>query len=119
MNPRARLDPLFRVSREMPTKIALRAHRKICFFAVRYLLFASPLWLFAFSFLIHPRAVFGQVTFAPMKLPPESGEVSLEADQQHQAGRISYADGNVDIHYQNARLRADHVQYDGAAQTVA
>ena len=36
---------------------------------------------------------------------------TLEADQQRQVGRIYYADGNVDIHYQNSRLRADHVEY--------
>lgn len=36
---------------------------------------------------------------------------TLEADQQRQVGRIYYADGNVDVHYQNTRLRADHVEY--------
>ena len=46
------------------------------------------------------------------------GEASLEADQQRQAGKIFYADGHVDVRYQNARLRADHVEYDSETQVV-
>jgi LPS-assembly protein len=46
------------------------------------------------------------------------GEATLEADQQREAGKIFYADGHVDVHYQNARLRADHVEYDSEAQVV-
>ncbi len=46
------------------------------------------------------------------------GEATLEADQQRQAGRIFYADGHVDVRYQNARLRADHVEYNADAQVV-
>ena len=50
------------------------------------------------------------------KTSPQAGAnadqtATLEADQQRQVGRIYYADGNVDIHYQNTRLRADHVEY--------
>src|SRR5580704_15120034 len=46
------------------------------------------------------------------------GEATLEADQQREAGKIFYADGHVDVHYQNARLRADHVEYDNETQVV-
>ena len=46
------------------------------------------------------------------------GEATLEADQQRQVGKIFYADGHVDVRYQNARLRADHVEYDNEAQVV-
>ena len=46
------------------------------------------------------------------------GEATLEADQQRQVGKIFYADGHVDVHYQNARLRADHVEYDSEAQVI-
>ena len=46
------------------------------------------------------------------------GEATLEADQQREAGKTFYADGHVDVHYQNARLRADHVEYDSEAQVV-
>ena len=52
-------------------------------------------------------------------LPPAGGEATLEADQQHEEGRVFYADGNVDIHYGEVRLRADHVDYDSDAQTVS
>jgi LPS-assembly protein len=54
----------------------------------------------------------------PLKLPSPGGELSLEADQQRQSGRIFYADGHVDIRYENVRLRADHIEYDEQAQVV-
>jgi len=66
-------------------------------------------------------SVCAQVT-APSRIvppvPPQGGEATLEADQQREVGRIFYADGHVDIHYGEARLRADHVEYDSEAQTV-
>ena len=67
-----------------------------------------------------PRALWGQ---APIPQKPlagltAGGEATLEADQQRQVGKIYYADGHVDVRYQNARLRADHVEYDNEAQVV-
>ena len=38
----------------------------------------------------------------------------LEAQQQRREGPVVYADGDVDIHYGDIRLRADHVQYNTA-----
>ena len=55
---------------------------------------------------------------APLRLPTGGGEATLEADQQKQVGRISYADGHVDVRYQNARLRADHAEYNADTQVV-
>jgi len=53
-----------------------------------------------------------QVTKTPAQAGTNADQTAtLEADQQRQVGRIYYADGNVDIHYQNSRLRADHVEY--------
>ena len=46
------------------------------------------------------------------------GEATLEADQQREVGKMFYADGHVDVRYQDARLRADHVEYDSEAQVV-
>ena len=46
------------------------------------------------------------------------GEATLEADQQKGVGKIYYADGHVDVRYQNSRLRADHVEYDSENQIV-
>ncbi|HUO34628.1 MAG TPA: LPS assembly protein LptD [Candidatus Acidoferrum sp.] len=43
---------------------------------------------------------------------------TLEADHQSQAGHVYYADGNVDVRYQNVRLRADHVAYNEDTQVV-
>ncbi|MBZ5697710.1 MAG: LPS assembly protein LptD [Acidobacteriia bacterium] len=49
---------------------------------------------------------------AQQGLPP-AGEatVRLEAEQQRKEGDLFFADGNVEIHYRNYRLRSDHVQY--------
>jgi LPS-assembly protein len=54
----------------------------------------------------------------PLKPLTEGGEATLEADQQRASGKIYYADGNVDLRYQNARLRADHLEYDSESQVV-
>src|ERR1700730_19221397 len=54
----------------------------------------------------------------PLKLPTTGGEVTLEADQQREVGKTLYADGNVDVRYQNVRVRAEHVEYDGEAGLV-
>lgn len=59
---------------------------------------------------------------APKKSAPSlftsGGEATLEADQQRESGKVFYADGHVEIRYENARLRADHVEYDSASQIV-
>jgi LPS-assembly protein len=47
------------------------------------------------------------------------GEMTLQADQQRMVGKIYYADGNVDVVYENARLRADHVEYNTETQEVS
>jgi LPS-assembly protein len=54
---------------------------------------------------------------APQLLTSGS-EATLEADQQRLVGKIYYADGNVDVVYENARLRADHIVYDTATQEI-
>ncbi|MDE3110672.1 MAG: LPS-assembly protein LptD, partial [Acidobacteriota bacterium] len=45
--------------------------------------------------------------------------MTLQADQQRLADKIYYADGNVDVVYQDARLRADHVEYNTETQEVS
>ncbi len=54
----------------------------------------------------------------PLQGLTSGGEATLEADQQRAVGKTYYADGNVDVLYQNARLRADHVEYDSENQVV-
>ncbi|MGH9775165.1 MAG: LPS-assembly protein LptD [Candidatus Acidiferrales bacterium] len=46
------------------------------------------------------------------KIVTGEGTATLEADEQKQVGKKAYANGHVEIHYQNAILRADHVEYD-------
>lgn len=43
--------------------------------------------------------------------PAGEASVRLEAEQQRKEGDLFIADGHVDIHYRNFRLRSDHVQY--------
>src|SRR5271170_743327 len=48
------------------------------------------------------------------RVPARRGLVQLEAQQQRKQGDTFYADGDVDIHYEAMRLRADHAQYNSA-----
>jgi len=48
------------------------------------------------------------------RLPSAKGGVAnLEAKTQGRKGDVTTADGDVDIHYGETRLRADHVEYNG------
>jgi len=81
----------------------------------RLALYIALLLLFA----LNPRALWGQAKAQkPLAALTSGGEATLEADQQRQVGKIYYADGHVDVRYENARLRADHVEYDNEAQVV-
>src|SRR5271156_1735345 len=44
---------------------------------------------------------------------------TLEAEKQSQIGNIAYADGHVDLHYKDVRMRADHVEYNDDTGEVA
>lgn len=56
---------------------------------------------------------------AQVRVPTRGGVVELEAKQQRREGRVFYADGDVDIRYQNLRLRADHVEYNSETGEAA
>ena len=43
----------------------------------------------------------------------KGGVANLEAKTQGRKGDVTTADGDVDIHYGDTRLRADHVEYNG------
>jgi LPS-assembly protein len=46
------------------------------------------------------------------RLQTQKGELTLQADSQRESGKVFYADGHVNIVYEDVRLRADHMQYD-------
>jgi LPS-assembly protein len=49
-----------------------------------------------------------------LRLPAKQGGVAeLEAKSQSRKGDVTSADGDVDIHYGETRLRADHIEYNG------
>jgi len=49
-----------------------------------------------------------------VRLPSAKGVIAeLEAKTQSRKGDVTTADGDVDIHYADTRLRADHVEYNG------
>jgi LPS-assembly protein len=74
--------------------------------------------LFFFGLVRPPSARAQQLGQTMPKLPPPGTEATLAADQQREVGKIFYFDGNVDVNYGEARLRADHVEYDSEAQIV-
>jgi LPS-assembly protein len=79
---------------------------------------ASPAALLSILFMLSPTARAQVPPQKPLKALTEGGEATLEADQQRAVGKIFYADGHVDVRYENARLRADHVEYDSENQVV-
>ena len=94
--------------RVMPNAPSLPSLRRLAYFAARLLIFAAA-----------HRAACAQVGAPiPLKAPTAGGEATLEADQQRKIGQTFYADGHVDVRYQNVRVRAEHVEYDGEAQIV-
>src|SRR5271168_4778415 len=67
----------------------------------------------------HPAAQKKQTKPLAKNAPAAPGaEATLEAKQQRQVGQIYYADGDVDVRYQNTRLRADHVEYNEDTRVV-
>ena len=70
-------------------------------------------------FFLAPRIAFAQTTAKTQLVPPKrGGEASLAADTQRWAGKIYYGDGNVDVIYENARLHADHVEYNSETEVA-
>src|SRR4029077_18551697 len=119
LRARVRLNSLLSsfYSQAMPSATVSRALRR----------FASSTTLILILFLLNGSA-FGQTAVvSPAKSASkktsqtatkpspqrqaEGGIATLEADQQRQVGKIFYADGHVDVHYQNYRVRADHAEY--------
>lgn len=92
----------------MPSAMVLPPLRRFALFATLCLIF-----------LVAPGTAAGQ---SRARANPQTAAASrvatLEADQQRQVGKKFYADGHVDIRYENIRLRADHVEYDDEAQIV-
>jgi LPS-assembly protein len=74
--------------------------------------------LVSLSLLIPPLAFAQSAAKKPFAGLTGGGEATLEADRQRMVGKIFYADGHVDVRYQNSRLRADHVEYDSETEVV-
>ena len=57
---------------------------------------------------------------AQTQITTGEGIAQLEAKQQRHEGQIYYADGDVEIHYKDMVLKADHVEFNGTTyQAVA
>ena len=122
---RVSLDFLFFTLAERLRRFSLMPDAKITL----TLCMPRSLFVLFFILLAHPAFSYAQENAKPQpqntgtkqtsrasNISPQTGpnadqSATLEADQQRQVGRIYYADGNVDVHYQNTRLRADHVEY--------
>ncbi len=72
-----------------------------------------------FAFLFFTGTVFFEVEAArvaagaqgQVRLPARQGVAELEARQQRKEGNVFIADGDVDLRYQDVRIRADHMEY--------
>lgn len=93
------IDRMFRVNR----CLYARTHSSLCPFLIP----AALLFVLA---SLTPRAASAQQTRSPS---PKGGVANLEAKTQGRKGDVTTADGDVDIHYGETRLRADHVEYNG------
>lgn len=51
----------------------------------------------------------------PQAPAPVAGTVQMEADAQRKDGDNYFADGNVQVRYENKRLRADHAEYNSTS----
>lgn len=78
--------------------------------SVRFLAARRPVALLI-AVLLAAVAVAYPGTPQQARVPTRRGLVQLEADNQRKEGNTFHADGNVDIHYEAVRLRADHAQY--------
>src|SRR5258708_8993762 len=72
-----------------------------------------------FAFLFFTGTVFFEAEAAraaagaqgQVRLPARQGVAELEARQQRKEGNVFIADGDVDLRYQDVRIRADHMEY--------
>jgi LPS-assembly protein len=72
-----------------------------------------PLFLLAALFAVFACATASVASAQQGRLRSAKGGVAnLEAKTQSRKGDVVIADGDVDIHYGDTRLRADHVEYD-------
>src|SRR5258708_11105024 len=92
------IDRIVRVNRH-PRAWVLSALRPILFFL------AGPLLALA---VLPPRIASAQQTRFPSA---KGGVANLEAKTQSRKGDVTTAEGDVDIHYADTRLRAEHVEY--------
>ena len=103
--PTVFIDRMFRVNRYLYA----RAHS-----ALRPFLLPAAL-LFALGSAA-PRTAPAQQTRFPTA---KGGVANLEAKTQSRKGDLTTADGDVDIHYGDTRLRADHVEYNSKTYEAA
>lgn len=66
-----------------------------------------------------PSVLFAQAGSPLSKVAPLGGEVTLSADHQGgEMGKYFYAEGNVDLRYQDVRLRTDHLEWNKQTDVV-
>src|SRR5437763_8218917 len=92
-------DRMLRVNRHSHAQV-LPALRPFLFLAILTILLTAAA----------PHAASAQQARLPST---KGGTANLEAKTQGRKGDVTTADGDVDIHYADTRLRADHVEYNG------
>jgi LPS-assembly protein len=109
----------------MPDAKTTRTLRRLCLFLVLLgIFFASPRFIDAQDAATKsPPQNPSKKQSSVAKTSPQAeanGDqtATLEAGQQSEVGSIWHADGNVDLRYQNTRLRADHMEYNDDTKTA-
>src|SRR5439155_13987513 len=97
--PIALVDRMLRVNRYPRARVPAALHPIFSLAALLVLLAAAP-----------SRICSAQQGRLPVA---HGGIANLEARTQSRKGDVSTADGDVDIHYADTRLRADHVEFNG------
>src|SRR6266403_1679039 len=103
--PTVFIDRMFRVNRH--------PHARTLYARCRFLL---PAGLLLAMGAAAPNTASPQQTRFPSS---KGGVASLEAKTQSRKGDLTTADGDVDIHYGDSRLRADHVEYNNKTNEAA
>src|SRR6266853_449034 len=103
--PTVFIDRMFRVNRH--------SHARTLYARCRFLL---PAGLLLAIGVAAPNTASPQQTRFPSS---KGGVASLEAKTQSRKGDLTTADGDVDIHYGDSRLRADHVEYNSKTNEAA
>jgi LPS-assembly protein len=104
---------------ETPRVTSLATDKLRRFLSVAGCFRLAPLHIFtALLAVLAPSLLFPSAARAQVQVPVGRSVVRLEATQQRKEGDRYIADGDVEVRYLDARLRADHIEYDSKSYDI-